>query len=136
MNSTEFANLFKPEDESCDRATENDRCREDCDRERNQHVHEIIGSTSIAECCKDCHNHRFSAVSGEAIRSGKSHIHNIKFRTDSYDGHYHEFEGKSGPAIPVGDGRHVHFAKAYTSNKDGHRHEFKVVSLIENPIGD
>ena len=32
-----------------------------------QHVHEILGSTLIAERCDDPHNHRFATVSGEAI---------------------------------------------------------------------
>lgn len=77
-----------------------------------QHVHEVIGSTFIAERCNDPHNHRIAAVSGKAIPFMDSHVHNITFRTDSYDGHYHEFCGTSSPAIPVGDGRHVHFAKA------------------------
>lgn len=65
-----------------------------------------------------------------------SHVHNITFRTDSYDGHYHEFCGTSSPAIPVGDGRHVHFAKAYTSYADGHAHEFRLASLINDPISE
>ena len=93
-----------------------------------QHVHEVIGSTFIAERCNDPHNHRIAAVSGKAIPFMDSHVHNITFRTDSYDGHYHEFCGTSSPAIPVGDGRHVHFAKAYTSYADGHAHEFRLAS--------
>lgn len=103
---------------------------------KEEHVHEVLGSTLVANCCKDAHNHRFATVSGEAIRKGSSHVHKIKFRTDSYEGHYHEFEGLSGPAIPVGDGRHIHFANACTEDADGHKHEFRVASLIDNPIGD
>ncbi|MGN1319201.1 MAG: YmaF family protein [Lachnospirales bacterium] len=117
-----------------------ERCREyideKCPKEMKKHDHEILGSTFVAECCKDCHNHRFATVSDVAIQRGNSHVHKIKFRTDSYEGHFHEFEGESGPAIPTGDGRHVHFAKAFTKEADGHKHEFRVVSLIENPIGD
>ena len=118
-----------------------ERCNDICERcrectENEQHVHEILGSTLVAECCKDCHNHRFATVSDVAIPSGNSHVHKIKFRTDSYEGHFHEFEGTSGPAISVGDGRHIHFAKAFTKEADGHKHEFRVASLINNPIGD
>lgn len=99
-----------------------------------QHVHEIVGSTMIAERYQDPHNHRFATVSEEAIPYMGSHIHAIKFRTDSYEGHYHEFCGVSSIAIPVGDGRHVHFAKAATTCADGHTHKFRVASLIDDPI--
>lgn len=101
-----------------------------------QHVHEVIGSTFIAERCEDAHNHRFATVSGEAMPFMGSHVHRITFRTDSFDGHFHEFTGTSSPAIPVGDGRHVHFATACTTSADGHTHEFRVASLIDNPIED
>lgn len=136
MNTTDLADLFNTDE------NRNERCRERCDCDKNQvreqHVHEILGSTLIAERCNDCHNHRFATVSGEAIRSGNSHVHRIKFKTDSYEGHFHEFEGTSGPAIPIpgSDGRHVHFATAFTKEADGHKHEFRVASLIDNPIGD
>ena len=99
-----------------------------------QHVHEIVGSTRIAECGEDAHNHRFATVSGEAIPYMESHVHRVTFRTDTFDGHVHEFSGISSPAIPVGDGRHVHFAKACTTMADGHTHEFRIASLIDNPI--
>ena len=78
--------------------------------------------------CEGLYNHRFATVSDEAIPYMGSHVHNIKFRTDSYDGHYHEFCGTSSAAIPVGGG------KAYTTSADGHVHEFQVASLIDNPI--
>ena len=58
-----------------------------------QHVHEILGSTLIAERCDDPHNHRFATVSGEAIPYMGSHVHRVTFLTDSYDGHFHEFSG-------------------------------------------
>ena len=118
--------------EMCDKCKEG---KEIC-REREQHVHEILGSTLLGNCCREPHNHRFATISGEAIKSGTSHYHNVKFRTDSYEGHYHEFEGKTGPAISVGDGRHIHFLKDNTKFADGHNHEFRVATLIENPIGD
>ena len=39
-----------------------------------QHVHEITGSTATVNGCRECHNHRFCTVSGEAIRMGNSHV--------------------------------------------------------------
>lgn len=105
----------------------NDKC------DKQKHVHEVIGSTAIVRECEDCHNHRFCTVSGEAIRSCDSHVHEVKFHTDFSDGHYHEFCGKSGPAIEVGNGKHIHFLKAFTEKEDGHKHEFQVATLIESP---
>ena len=87
-------------------------CIMPCSCNRQQHVHEITGSTATVNGCRECHNHRFCTVSGEAIRMGNSHVHEVKFRTDFSDGHYHEFCGTSSPAIDVGNGKHVHFAKA------------------------
>lgn len=100
---------------------------------RQEHVHEITGSTAVVKECHDCHNHRFCTVSGEAIKTCDSHVHEIKFRTDFDDGHYHEFCGTSSPAIDVGNGKHVHFAIAYTQIEDGHKHQFQVASLIDSP---
>ncbi len=99
-----------------------------------EHVHEISGSTAVVNECNECHNHRFCTVSGEAIRMGNSHVHEVKFRTDFSDGHFHEFCGKSSPAIEVGNGKHVHFAKAMTEQEDGHKHMFQVASAINSPI--
>lgn len=98
-----------------------------------QHVHEILGSTVFAEDCEDCHNHRFASMSGEAIPAQGNHFHNVTFRTDTYEDHYHEFTGPSTLAIPTGDGRHIHFANGCTTSADGHVHEFRVASLINNP---
>ena len=105
------------------------------DERRLRHVHEITGSTAVfSEDSDDCHNHRFATVSGEAIRYGSSHVHEVKFRTDFADGHFHEFCGISGPAVEVGNGKHVHFASACTEEADDHRHRFQVASLIESPL--
>lgn len=104
------------------------------DWDKQKHVHEITGSTAVFdECGEKCHNHRFCTVSGEAKKKGNSHVHEIKFRTDFSDGHYHEFCGESSPAIDVGNGKHVHFASAFTECEDKHRHRFQVASLIESP---
>ena len=57
-----------------------------------QHVHEILGSTVIAERCECAHNHRFATVSGEAIPVGDGrHVHFANSCTTSADGHTHEF---------------------------------------------
>ncbi len=106
---------------------------ENCHDEQ-KHVHEIQGSVKIAEEEEDPHNHRFCTVSEEACPIGDGqHVHEVCFRTDFFDEHFHEFRGKTGPAIPVGN-RHVHFLESVTSVNDGHRHEFEFATLIENPI--
>lgn len=107
-------------------------CRPD-EHYKQKHVHEITGSTAVINEHGKCHNHRFCTVSGEAMKMGCSHVHEVKFRTDFSDGHYHEFCGLSSPAIDVGNGKHVHFASACTECEDGHRHKFQVASLIESP---
>lgn len=99
------------------------------------HVHEVQGSVLIAEPQEDPHNHRFATVSGEEIPCGRNdHYHEVKFRTDFYEEHYHEFWGRTGGAIRVGD-RHVHFLAGVTTVDDGHLHRFRVATLIEDPIG-
>jgi len=101
-----------------------------------RHVHEILGSVEIAERQEEPHNHRFATVSDEAIPCGiHDHFHEVKFRTDFYENHFHEFCGRTSVAIPVGD-RHVHFIKCETTCNDGHKHDFRVATLIDNPIGE
>lgn len=119
----------------------NNHCPDD-DREKyerhckQKHVHEVLGSVEIAEPKEDPHNHRFATVSDEAIwTENGNHVHVVKFRTDFYENHYHEFCGKTCEAIQVGD-RHVHFLKCVTTENDCHFHEFRVGTLIDNPIGD
>lgn len=101
-----------------------------------RHVHEIQGSVQIAEPKEDPHNHRFATVSGEAKPCGhRDHFHEVKFRTDFYEEHFHEFCGRTGGAIQVGD-RHVHFLQDMTTENDEHFHDFRVGTLIDDPIGD
>ncbi len=103
---------------------------------KQKHVHEVQGSVEIAERKEDPHNHRFATVTGEAIPVGKhDHIHEVKFRTDFYEDHFHEFRGRTGGAIKVGD-RHVHFLESVTTEVDGHRHEFRLATFINDPIGE
>lgn len=104
------------------------------DCKKQKHVHEVTGSTAVViEHDDECHNHRFSTVSGEAIKMGISHFHEIKFRTDFSDDHFHEFCGKSSLAIEVGNGKHVHFLKDFTEPEECHKHKFQVATLIESP---
>lgn len=103
-------------------------------KNQQRHVHEVLGDVKIAG--SDPHSHRFATVSKDAMPLGnRDHYHEIKFRTDFYNDHYHEFYGKTSGAIPVGD-RHVHFLESVTSSNDGHRHEFRLATLIEDPTGE
>ena len=104
----------------------------DCWKEQ-KHVHEITGSTSVVQECDDCHNHRFCTVSGEAIKVGDKHVHEVKFHTDFSDEHFHEFCGKTSTEIYVGNGKHVHFIKDLTEEEDGHKHKFQAATLIDSP---
>ncbi len=83
--------------------------------------------------CDRWHNHRFAAVSGPEMKSQKSHVHEVRFATDTFEDHYHDFCGLSGPAILVGGGRHVHFVCGETTRVEGHYHDFIVATLIEDP---
>jgi hypothetical protein len=105
----------------------------DCCNYEQRHVHEFLGSTRLAELEEDPHNHRFAGVSGEAIPVGFSHIHEIMTKTDFFD-HFHRIKARTGPAIPVGEGRHVHFVEAVTSVNDDHNHKLIFATLIEEPI--
>ena len=101
-----------------------------------QHNHEITGSTQISGCCEYAHNHRFAAVSDDAIPYEGSHVHEVKFITDSCNGHHHEFCGTTGKAIDVGCGKHIHLLKGCTSYDANHKHKFIVTTAIENPVCD
>lgn len=105
-----------------------------CNQQR--HVHEIQASVKIAESCRNPHNHRLATVSDEALYMGNDHCHDVKFRTDYYDGHFHTFSGRTTGAIEVCDGRHVHYLQSVTSENDEHCHEFRLATLIEDPIGE
>ena len=108
----------------------------ECPPKEQKHNHEVQGSVMIAEPQEEPHNHRFATVSGEAIFVGNNdHVHEVKFDTDFYEDHYHEFEGRTSGAVWVGD-RHVHYLKSVTEESDGHVHEFRVATLIDNPIGE
>ena len=112
-----------------------DKKHHDCDKQK--HTHEFLGSVKIVtEHHKEAHNHRFAGVTSEAITEGKSHVHCLKANTDFYENHFHVVADKTGPAIPVGDGRHIHFVQGKTTTNDDHKHKFEVAVLIDNPIGD
>ena len=99
-----------------------------------QHNHEITGSTSISGFCEYAHNHRFATVTGDAIPCEGSHVHEVKFKTDSCNGHHHEFCGTTEKAVDIGCGKHIHLLKGCTSYDANHKHEFIVSTDMENPI--
>jgi predicted glycosyltransferase len=104
--------------------------------EELRHDHELLGSVMIAERGEDPHNHRFATVTGPAMPAGRDdHIHEVKFRTDFYEDHFHEFHGRTLGAVKVGD-RHVHFLEDETTCEEGHRHKFRAATLIQDPIGE
>ena len=150
MRGVKILSLRKREDFDCSWARDHDDdcnwdhdddCNWDhdhdgCPSREQRHVHEVEGSVEIAERQEDPHNHRFATVSGQAIPIGNGdHVHLVRFRTDFYEDHFHEFKGKTGGMIPVGD-RHVHFLESVTTVVDGHQHEFRVATLIDDPIGE
>ncbi|WP_141431029.1 YmaF family protein [Bacillus sp. 03113] len=97
------------------------------------HVHEFLGSTKLAEEDEERYNHRFAGVTGEAIPRGRSHFHEIETNTDFFD-HHHEVVIRTGPAIPVGNGKHVHFVEGMTTVDDEHDHDFEFATLIDKPL--
>ena len=100
-----------------------------------RHVHEFEGSTQLAEEGDDRHNHRFAGVTGQAIRVGKSHVHEIDLTNTDFFNHFHKLKKiRTGPAIPVGNGKHVHFVTGQTTFNDGHVHTFKFATLIQAPL--
>ncbi len=115
-------------------SSEEDKHSQECQKEKQRHVHEFLGSTKLAEEEDERHNHRFAGVTGEAIPSSrKDHVHKVCTRTDFFD-HFHEIEDVTGPAIDVGNGKHVHFVKGKTTVNDGHCHRFQFATLIESPL--
>lgn len=80
------------------------------------------------------HNHRFATVTGDAIPCEGSHVHEVKFKTDSCNGHHHEFCGTTEKAVDIGCGKHIHLLKGCTSYDANHKHEFIVSTDMENPI--
>jgi hypothetical protein len=97
-------------------------------------VHEFNSSTKLAEQGEERHNHRFAGVTGQVIPVGNSHVHEITTNTDFFD-HFHKLKKiRTGPAIPVGNGKHVHFVQGVTTLNDGHVHRFNFATLIQKPL--
>ncbi len=97
---------------------------------RDEHTHEFLGSTHIAEPGREAHNHRFSGFSSRAIVVPGGHVHEIVSNTSFEDGHIHQVIVKTGVEIPVNDGKHIHFVKGMTTSDDGHTHNFRFTTLI------
>jgi hypothetical protein len=121
------------------RGTERGSCAAPCAEEYEScpaelHVHEVQGSVQAAgERCAP-HTHRFACVSCEPIllRDGR-HAHKLTFRTDSCEGHCHEFSGMTTGEYEI-CGCHVHYIEGETSRQAGHCHQFRCVTQIENPV--
>jgi len=109
-----------------------DPCRKDKHRIDN-HVHEYLGSTGFSEFGSACHNYRFAGVTGPAILSGRSHVHEFFNCTDTTDAHHHNMRQFTGPAIFLENGRHIHFAEGSTTFDDGHLHRYNFTTLIDDP---
>lgn len=107
-----------------------------CPPQREQkHVHEVQGSVQL-NAFGDLHNHRFATVSDEAVDCGNGkHFHIVKFRTDFYEDHFHEFCGKTDPDVDLGD-RHVHFLASVTCPSDNHTHNFRLSTFMQDLISD
>ncbi|MFC5652329.1 YmaF family protein [Paenibacillus solisilvae] len=107
-----------------------------CKLKRMQtHVHEFEGSTKLAEQGNDRHNHRFAGVTSQVIRTGRTHVHEIVFTHTDFLDHFHNLKKiRTGPAIPVGNGKHVHFVTGSTTLNDEHRHQFNFATLIQQPL--
>ncbi|PYI54003.1 YmaF family protein [Paenibacillus flagellatus] len=102
---------------------------------RQTHVHEFTASTKLAEQGNDRHNHRFAGVTGEVIPVGNSHVHEIRLVNTDFLNHHHKVKKiRTGPAIPVGNGKHVHFVTGTTTLNDGHVHRFQFATLIDKPL--
>ncbi len=100
------------------------------------HVHEAQATTEVAEVNGEPHTHRIASMTEVEIPVGNGeHIHRIFFRTDTFNGHFHEFLGVTEQNVEVGD-RHVHFVQGTTSVNAGHSHEFRFATLIEDPISE
>ena len=100
------------------------------------HVHEITGSVASATSAGiRNHSHRFATMTSRPIKTRNGNlVHAVRFWTDSYDGHLHEFRGMTTEADETGS-HHIHYLTGLTSINDGHRHEFKAATLIDNPTG-
>ena len=74
-------------------------------KKRQKHVHEVLGSVKIYDEKGECHNHRFTGMTGEAVsvRNGKSHIHYVYAKTEISDGHRHEFQVATLIEDPIGE---------------------------------
>ena len=60
-------------------------------------------------------------------------MHEVRFCTDTSDGHSHEFCDKTSTAIAVGNGKHVHYLKNRTESEDVHVHRLQAATQIESP---
>lgn len=94
------------------------------------HVHEVRGYVKMGA---QNHYHQYALITGKAIPvNGKEHVHEVYFRTDSINGHYHEYIGRTFGTVEIGD-RHIHYIEASTTKNSEHCHDFLLVTNINNP---
>lgn len=101
----------------------------DCKKDFLAHVHEVEGHVCLAG--RHPHTHCLDATTSRGIPCGKSHVHEVEFKTTIDDCHCHKFCGRTGPAIQAGDGDHIHILDSFTSCNDGHKHHFKIATSTE-----
>ncbi|MEN6460774.1 MAG: YmaF family protein, partial [Syntrophomonas sp.] len=126
--TSRYMNGFKKSNELfLEQNKEKHHCKkENC--EIQTHVHEFLGSVMLAD--QPRHNHRFAGVTSQEIGPDEDHVHAILVNTDFYEDHYHEIGIRTGPPIPVGEGKHVHFVNGQTTTNDDHFHLFIFATLI------
>lgn len=101
--------------------------------DHRNHVHEVRGYVKVG---KENHRHHYVFVTGRAVPiNDKEHVHEVYYRTDLGDGHYHEYMGKTLGAVEIGD-RHIHYIEDCTTKNAGHSHDFLLVTYIDNPAKD
>jgi len=96
------------------------RCRSPLD-----HNHGSVAHTS----CDHQHTHQCLDISGPAIPTGESHVHNSENWVMYEHGHAHYYQATSGPSIPTGNGWHVHYWDFYTTVDKGHRHRVQGLDM-------
>lgn len=87
------------------------------------HVHQYGTYTSY----DFCHNHTMGGTTSRTTGGLDRHVHVISGTTSYTDGHTHQYQVTTGPAIPYGRGYHVHrYNGVTTANGRGpHTHRFR-----------
>lgn len=87
----------------------------------NMHVHPYYLPTTV----NDGHLHYMRAYTMAAPGGLDNHVHRYFGSTTYNDGHTHNYNGVSGPALPLPGGDHYHFLQGETTFNDGHKHFYR-----------